>query len=415
MADANINVLMLGPRRAGKSSVLSAMLRSLKLQEEKTGFRLEADQDTLKVMQRRLTDLEKLFVLHANRPDEPFSTILGQEDGEQYSEFTDEAIQYSFDFHALNKHNRLNRKVGHKVVFTDIPGERMLSELKAEGNGVVDRFIKSNAVIVAVDAPALMEGRIRPDEGVGEFHTFANIPDTIYNVVSVSDATMRSNLKPDQKIVPKLVMFVPLKCEKYYHAGEMELLRERVRNGYKSTFDFLASRDEYTVAITPILTLGDIVFDHYETEINTRGREVVKRFSAQDPRGIARMPNALYRMRAPGCNDIAPLFCEQPLLYLEGYILGLDNYLKKAMKKAERDNRDKTVMGKVVKAAKHMFWIVMFGIYYLIFKGIEALVKDESLMEAIKKTIGNLKASGDGYEIVQDNLGIKELKETYSK
>lgn len=284
-------------------------------------------------------------------------------------------------------------------------------EEESEDKGVIDRFIESNVIVIAIDAPALMEGRLR--EGVGEFHTFANMPDRIREVIATSDARMTEDLQEGQKIKSKLILFVPLKCEKYYHAGEMEQLKERVKLGYRDSFDYLAGKDEYTVAITPILTLGDIVFDHYDTTTDKKGREMVRRFGAEAPQGIAHMPNAMFRLRDASCRAINPLYCEQPLLYIEGYILGLDRQLEKAKKKAEKERRANTPLGKAFKVVKFVIGVAFYQVF-LFYKGMELLFRDESLMKAIRKTIGNIKVEGDGYEIVQDNLGIRALKDTYS-
>lgn len=410
--EADFNVLMIGPRRAGKSSVLSAMLKSLEMLEQKTGLCFRADEDTQVVMREKLSDLEQLFVLHSGNPEVPFSTLLGQENGIEYSPFTSSAVPYRFKFFLSDKKGRHKKKNTYSVEFTDIPGEHMTSDLETAGNTVVDRFIKSNVIIVAIDSPALMEGKIK--NGVGEFHKMVNIPSSVYNVISVSDCQMREKIKENQKAGPKMILFVPLKCEKYYHNGTMDEMKERVKQGYKETFSYLEGCPEYTVAIAPILTLGDIVFDHYGTTINAKGKERISVLGDERDDGLANMPEfPMYKIRNENCKVIKPLYCEQPLLYLGGYIMGMKKYLEKAEHEVKKRQQNKTLLGKTMAVVKHTVMYVLFGVFYLAFLGIMNIAKDKALMQCIESLCKNIKISGDGYEIIQDSLGIRKVVEAY--
>lgn len=404
---ADFNVLMIGPRRAGKSSVLSAMLKSLEKLEKETGLCFRADEGTKMVMKEKLSDLSQLFVLHTANPDVPFSTLLGQEEGNEYSPPTSGSIPYRFEFFLSD-----NTKTTYTIDFTDIPGEHMTSDLEAAGSTVVDRFINSNVIIVAVDSPALMEGKVK--KGVGEFHTMVNIPSSIYNVISVADCKMREDLKDNQKLAPKMILFVPLKCEKYYHNGTMDELKKRVKEGYKDTLAYLNGCDEYTVAITPILTLGDIIFDHYGT-INTNGKEKVAILGAGRDDGLKNMPEfPMYKIRNKDCKVIKPLYCEQPLLYLGGYIMGMKNYLEKAEQEANKKKQKQTLLGKAIEAAKYVALYLLFGVFALPLVVVANIVKNKSLVSCIEKLCKYIKISGDGYEIIQDSLGIEKVVETYA-
>ena len=411
--EADFSVLMIGPRRAGKSSVLSAMLKSLEMLEQETGLCFRADEDTQMVMREKLSDLEQLFVLHSGNPNVPFSTLLGQENGIEYSSFTSGAVSYRFEFFLSGKNGKHKKKNTYSVEFTDIPGEHMTSDLQTAGSTVVDRYVRSNVIIVAIDAPALMEGKTK--NGVGEFHRMVNIPSSIYNAISVADCQMREKLQKDQKVGPKMILFVPLKCEKYYHNGTMDELKERMKLGYKEIFAYLEGCDEYTVAITPVLTLGDIVFDHYGTTINEKGKERVSILGNGREDGLANMPEfPMYRIRSEDCKVIKPLYCEQPLLYLGGYILGMKKYLEKAKHEAEKQKQRQTLPGKVMIVIEHSIKYTLFGVFYLAYLGIMNITKDKALMQCIESLCKNIKISGDGYEMIQDNLGIRRVVEAYA-
>lgn len=401
---ADFEILMLGARRAGKSSVLSAMLKSIEQVRSQTGFSFSADPDTKEIMRSRLSDLEKLYVMHAGDPDTPFSTLIGTEGGEDYSPITADAISYFFQFSIAEK----KKKATYTVEFIDIPGEQMVNTGSEKGITVIDRFMKSHMVIVAVDAPALMEGREKA--GVGEFHRLVNIPDSVYDVVSVADCRMREKLKKKEVMTPKMILFVPLKCEKYYHEHTMDELNRRVKLGYQRVFSFLEQCPEYTVAITPILTLGDIVFDHYGTKLSDKGVERVAMLNGSGVGGLKNMPERpMYKIRSPECTTIKPKYCEQPLLYLAGYIMGMQNYLIKAEKKVEEDAEKHTVLGKIWNMARHAVLFYLFGVFYIVFLGLSKVLQDRIFMDIINRFSQNIKTSGDGYEIVQDNLEIQKL------
>ena len=63
---------------------------------------------------------------------------------------------------------------------------------------------------------------------------------------------------------------------------------------------------------------------------------------------------------------------------------------------------------------KHTVMDVLFGVFYLAFLGIMNITKDKALMECIESLCKNIKVSGDGYEIIQDSLGIRKVVEAYA-
>ena len=412
MSQMGFQVLMIGPRRAGKSSVLSSMLKSIELLNRETGFQFVPKPGTDKVMRDKLSDLSQLFVLHASDPDTPFSTLMGEEAGAAYSPFTGDETLYSFEFYATDAGRKKVSKEKYDVDFIDIPGEHMLKDLNQSGNSVIERYIQSDVVIVAIDTPALMEGRVK--DGVGEFHTLVNIPDSVYNVIQEGDLKWRERFS-EKKLLPKLILFVPIKCEKYYHARRMSEVETRIRTGYRTTLEYL-NKPEYTVAITPILTLGDIVFAGYGTRINKKGKAVVEMLKPGDASGLEYMPAyPLYKLRDASCVTLNPRFCEQPMLFISGFIISRQ---KKLMKQAKKQARKAQDDNKLKQAFFHAFMIFMFGINYLAFKGIQFVMqmfKDHTMLDCIEKMCRYIKIDGDGYALVQDNLGIGDLARAYTQ
>lgn len=397
--EPEFTVLMIGQRRAGKSSVLAAMLKSMEKLESTTGFQFLADGDTQLLMDKKAAHLEKIFYAHAD--DEEFTTLQGTKNNIDYGLMSDVSLSYRF---SLGLKDPQKRKQTYSIEFVDIRGEDMLSDLESGDTTVIDRIGKASIIMIAVDSPALMEGKWK--KGYGEFHDRVNIPDNIYESITKADARMREKLEDNQKLPPKLVLFVPLKCEKYYYDNDMVKLNEAVKKGYENIFAFFKAHKEYSVAIAPILTLGDVVFSRYETRQLASGKEVVDTFKdgvADSMRYTPRSP--LFKFRDVPKPKFSPMFCEQPLMYLLAYVLGATGKLKEAEEAAKKQRRG--FFGKVVNLVKHAVLFYLFGIWYAAFLGVRALMQDKSFMNQARVAVKYVKFTGHGYELVHDNMGLK--------
>lgn len=396
--NADFTVLMLGQRRTGKSSVLSSMITSMEKICADTGFRFTADDDTKIHMRTKLSQLQNIF--HVHRGETEFSTMEGYQYDTEYSVQTDADISYRFHLEQINSKKKKRTFV---IDFVDVRGESMTENFSPEnGLSVNDRIMQSGVLIIAIDSPALMEGRLKDD--VGEYHKGVNLPDDIYNHITAADAGMREQLKNGQQLMPRLVLFVPLKCEKYYYESRMSELNRRIRAGYKNLFTFFEANSEYTVVIAPILTLGDVVFNHYKTRtVQLPGgaeREVAITFGSDGGaslRAVPRFPMFCFRNENA---KFSPQYCEQPLLYVLAYINAVSQILEKKSKSG------------VIKRVLIWGAVIFFfgGLGALGAKGMQMLVQtlnnDPELKLALQKVTERLKISGDGYELVYDNLGL---------
>lgn len=395
----DFTVLMIGQRRTGKSSMLAAMLNSMDKIKEETGLVFRADESTQVLMRTKLSHLEKIFALYER--NEIFSTMSGNKNGESYGEESNEMLFYRFYLGLKN-----GKKKDYIIEFVDIRGEDMLSDMEVEGATIKDYVAKAQMIMIAVDAPALMEGTWK--KGYSEVHDRVNVPASIYDCISTADVLMRQQQEAsgNKKELPdKLILFVPIKCEKYYYEQTMGKLNEALKAGYKNTLTFLSQRKEYTIAITPILTLGDVVFDHYQTKILKSGKEVIDTFGDEASESMRTIPKApLFRFRDVKMPRFSPQYCEQPLLYFLAYALSVTGKME-AFKKTENPKGIKNVL----KFAKFALNVWLFGAFYLAYLGISTLMKDKAFIEQARKVVYKLKLSGDGYEIVQDNLKLTDI------
>jgi len=403
--DADFSVLMIGQRRAGKSSMLSSMLKSMDRLCEETGFRFTADRNTEVLMQKKMSQMERIFYLY--QKGDIFSTQAGEKDGEVYGLWSTETIYYRF---RLGLKDRKKTKKDYTVEFIDIRGEDMLSDMEDEGSTVIDLMGRCAVIMIAVDTPALMEGKWK--KGYGENHNRVNVPDNIYNCIATADARMRKKLKKGQELPPKLVLFVPLKCEKYYHQGEMEKVKGALKEGYQGLFLLLKGRGEYSVAITPILTLGDVVFHHYQTRELPGGRQVTEMWGdeyGESMRGTPKAPMFAFRDVDRPC--FSPKYCEQPLMYLLAYIMSVTGKLEKLEGWQRKKDKQAGIFGKTASIAKHLLLIYLFGVFYIGFWGIRCAMDDKTFLDEAEKAGRLVKFSGEGYELVQDQLNLRKIGE----
>ena len=68
-----------------------------------------------------------------------------------------------------------------------------------------------------------------------------------------------------EKDIPRMILFVPIKCEKYYHEGRMDEVNKEIKKQYKLLFDdfgTLPKKDLYTVAVG-LMSLDETEFARF--------------------------------------------------------------------------------------------------------------------------------------------------------
>ncbi len=141
-----------------------------------------------------------------------------------------------------------------KLIFKDYPGGWLVEPGKLEQ---VKEYLKtSEVIIVAIDAAALMEA-----EGGISYNEDINKPTRLNDFFKKAFQELEE---------PKLVLFVPVKCETYLQEGSKnraEDLLKRIKEEYKLSlryFDTLS--DKIAVAVTPVQTVGNVFFSHIEVD-----------------------------------------------------------------------------------------------------------------------------------------------------
>ncbi|MCD7807054.1 MAG: hypothetical protein LUH19_06905 [Lachnospiraceae bacterium] len=286
-----ISILMLGGKRCGKTTVLASMYGQINKalagtplsisRSEETGRELEAARAAI---QEKLNDFD-VPLTRVEVDDNPTSAMK----------------KYSFQL-SLGSSNTI------PFAIYDIPGEWLTDNHQDQVKALISQ---SSVIIIAIDTPYLFAKMT--DKGYGIYHEEYNKPLEIANF-------FKNSLSVDE-IRDRMILFVPIKCERYYHLTHtpqlnvsgrdyMQELVDAIGCGYRDLLMYLKSTPALingcTMAITPILSAGGIDFVHFRTDSQT-GRVV----------SLYQKPEFLREYE----QGYTPKFCEQPMVYILTYIL----------------------------------------------------------------------------------------------
>ncbi|GBF81486.1 hypothetical protein [Aphanothece sacrum] len=222
-------VTMLGHRGVGKTSILTAMYEQFDETFKDTNLQLTPDPESSALLQERVGQLKALL--------DDFEATGGLEGDENPRSFY-------FDL------GKVGAKPSMKLVFQDFPGGYINNNPKFVENAMEECV----AVLIAIDAPALMEAG-------GKWNDLMNRPKQICNFFQRSYGNLQE---------PKLVIFVPIRCEKYLQNDEdaKKLLR-CIKSEYEQLFNFFKSEKLLTkiaCVITPVQTVGTVFFSSIKPE-----------------------------------------------------------------------------------------------------------------------------------------------------
>lgn len=274
LREIDIKVCMLGARGVGKTSVLTSIFYDGNSKEGFYGtkIRLFATPDTSAELNKQRERLSDVF-----RHRENIAAIGG----------TSGVSEFKLQLGMLNEDANIN------LLITDYPGEL----IKTDEKYVADRIKESQVVLVAIDTPYLME------EG--------GIHDEEKNQTSSIKRFLINNVNNLQE---KIILLVPLKCEKYLDLKKnkeerndvSKLLADKVESKYKDVVDELKKSGNVAVVITPILSMGGVIFDHFDTNSEGGTGASYKFYDGETSDGA----HAKYE----------PLFCSQPIFYLLSFV-----------------------------------------------------------------------------------------------
>lgn len=292
----DIRVLMLGGKRCGKTTVLSSMCCAIGKALAGTGLAIEVDAATRGELDKARVAIQKKM----KEFEKPLTSCVVDENP------TSALRTYRFS---------LKREVGGSTkgsgipfCIHDIPGEWLTNEHSDKVKALIK---ECQVIMIAIDTPYLMAKFT--DKGYGQYHEKYN--------KSVEITNFFKNCLSAQDLQDRMILFVPIKCERYYHLDRCKLLREYGRrymqeltqaigNGYRELLLHLQGNDELinrcTIAVTPILSAGGIDFVNFHQDPDTG--KMVSYYQAPEYVSEHEM-------------GYAPKFCEQPMIYVLTYLL----------------------------------------------------------------------------------------------
>lgn len=331
---ATMRACMLGPRAVGKTTVLTAIFHNTSESISQTKLNFEPTPDTLSRMNNCKRQLEQIFEQKISIEDRPSAGI----------ESTAQVNVFNYAFGLKGKRTSVDLEI------KDYPGEYVDGGLHA---GEIDKFIEeSHAVIIAIDTPHLMEQN-------GKYN------DTKNKCRIICDY-FKNNLKPDDE---KLILLVPLKCEKYYYEKRMDQVNAAVKREYSDLLNQIKDIESITCAITPILTIGGVEFDAFETDGNGNILET--------PGGLPEKAQYKFYEANP---TLRPMYCVQPLYYILSYVTHV-----------YEDNKKK---GNVFKT----FCAGLFNLFS----------SDIDLYNEMSNVARFMLRSGNGFEIIQGEHNLSK-------
>lgn len=262
----DLNMCMLGARGVGKTSVMTAIFDDTRSSNglARTKLVMSAKSETRDYLEQKKDELQSVF------DDKVELTNAGIAPSSAANEF-------NFEIGLWGKKPCIDFTV------TDFPGEF----IKNNTSFVNEVIKKSSAIFIAIDTPYLMEEN-------GRYNEEKNQVSLIYNF-------LKENI---DEVKEKLILLVPLKCEVYFHSGRMDEVNKKVRKTYQNVIELFDNKSNVVIAITPILTMGDVIFD---------------RFEYKDGFHVAH-----YKFRTNNA-EFTPMFCVQPIYYLLSFVIGQYN------------------------------------------------------------------------------------------
>lgn len=236
MADV-LKVLMMGGQRAGKTSMLAGLIETMTkgnvkdlvevqnvTSQEETNRKLSKSIESLKF--NLITSYGKTFLIDDNKT----------------SAFDD----YTLEFRIPNTENVM------QIVFTDANGE-FYDMGRLHDQEIREKIRTYDVFVIAIDTPYLMEA-VNPNNKLCN-----EAINNSYNHVN-DIHTFMTELDDKDGGDAKLIIFVPLKCEKWVKEGKVEEVKQRIRKVYEPTIYALSQFINVEIDIIPIQTVGNIVF-----------------------------------------------------------------------------------------------------------------------------------------------------------
>lgn len=368
----------MGGRRAGKTSVLAGLVNTMVNGDIKN---LLAINDVTVLMPDQESLANKIERLKESVKSLSGKTFLV--DDSKTSSFTTHSLQFEIPGTSNNM----------TIEFKDANGEFYESRASYDTHGgapiskeqIIDAVKEADVYVIAIDTPYLMEAVNPGNELCDESINMAyNHVDDIHSYLTYIDDKDGADAK--------LVLFVPIKCEKWVHRGEADKVTQRIKDVYKTVFKALDDYKNLQVDIIPVETVGAIEFKEHQTAMICSNNDFVARKCCvlngetevrfgdgtcrqimqndiidEDPEGKISEFHSIIRPYSwfhVTENEYAPHNCEQLAYYILQFVLKKYLFLKNLEAEKKEKERKKKSWWKYTKIAIIAFFSIPFAIIY---------------------------------------------------
>lgn len=250
---ADVKILMLGGRRAGKSSILASMVKQLRENVEIIQHVRINQKRTSRPVPVSLSEKQNNLESFLSKPQGNFYLVdFGADDSFSYYPFSIKIPNKRGGFYLGN--------IG--VEFIDCPGESydecgrqdLYEEIRRE-------MPDTDIFIIAVDTPYLMD--VNSDSG-----KFKNV-NRVNEIIELFDELIQFNRDDDYK----KVIFAPVKCEAWRDDIDTVVKKLQHYDYYGPLFDRIKKENRWSCCIIPILTAGGISFTEFGERMMLDGVE----------------------------------------------------------------------------------------------------------------------------------------------
>lgn len=263
-------IVMLGGRRAGKSSILASVLKCMNDELSSIGVNVQEDKSgsmtsVTKTLNNKIAELQ--FYIDEKKDDKAqFVVDSGPNTG---------SSNYKL------KIGRAGDKITKTFEFIDVRGEWMVPNseegAKQHANGqtnyewLISQVKEADVFIVAIDTPYLFER-----QSVNYFYNKNNEIDEILQNITIiddgenigdDDENIIGNIIGNGKMIDKkMIVFCPVKAEKYFNEDSIGKVTEKVKQTYKNTINRWVNRG-VEILIMPLKTAGGLEFVKMRTPV----------------------------------------------------------------------------------------------------------------------------------------------------
>lgn len=256
-----LKVLMMGGARVGKSSALAAIMNSfisgkvsnLLTASDETEL-VKKDGEKQASIKSKLKDIKSMLADYNGK-------IKLVDDGK-----TNNYWDYKLELSVPGRRDTMS------IIFTDINGEYFEGGNKEQTN-IINLIKDYDVFIVAIDTPFMMESR--------KNELVDSIINNKYNCID-SIHTFLTQINDNDGKDAKLVIFTPIKCEKWAQENRLDLVTSYVQEDYKTSLAALKRFKSIQIEILPVQTIGSVVFqEHREAYLFTHTKKQLLFFNKE--------------------------------------------------------------------------------------------------------------------------------------